>query len=403
MKTDIISLIGLGKLGLPLLCVFANKGQNIYGVDIDSTKVDILKKKICPFYEPELSDYLENGFDNIDLSCRAEEVVSRTDVAIILVNTPSDSSGEFSNKYIYSAIEKIANRLKTSSKKDFLFILSSTVMPSSHEQIIDRIEKISGRKLNEGFGFVYIPDLVALGSVIKDFQNPDVLIVGESDARYGDIAKGIYKKILSPQTPVITMSLLEAEITKISLNAYITMKLSFANFIGNITDKAGCRHSKITKALGYDRRISPYYIKSGTAFGGTCFPRDTWAFIKYSEKIGLNAEHIKAAKLINDSQHTILLNKVLPYKNKKIGILGLSFKPNTQVTIESPGQKLYDYLLELKYDVEAYDEIVLGSKQFECFIDRIEVLVLTHSNNQFLNKYQLKDIIIIDPWESLIC
>ena len=181
------------------------------------------------------------------------------------------------------------------------------------------------------------------------------------------------------------------------------MKLSFANFIGNITDKAGCRHSKITKALGYDRRISPYYIKSGTAFGGTCFPRDTWAFIKYSEKIGLNAEHIKAAELINDSQHTILLNKVLPHKNKKIGILGLSFKPNTQVTVESPGQKLYDYLLELKYDVEAYDEIVLGSKHFECFIDRIEVLVLTHSNNEFLNKYELKDTIIIDPWESLTC
>jgi UDPglucose 6-dehydrogenase len=399
MNTNKISLIGLGKLGLPLLATFAKNGQKIIGVDIDKDKINILKNNELPFYESNLKEYLINSKKNINYSDDIKNITNNVDVSIILVNTPSDSNGEFSNKFVFDAIDGICESLNRTQNKDFLFIISSTVMPGTHDEIIKKIEHKTGRKLNEGFGVVYIPDLVALGTVIKDFENPDVLIMGESDNRYGDVAEKIYSKILKNNPPIVRMSLIEGEITKVSLNAYITMKISFANFLGNICEKLNANPNNITKALGYDKRISPYYIKSGLAFGGTCFPRDTWAFIKLSENLGLDAIHIKSTQKINENQNTILYNKLKDFTNKKIGIYGLSFKPNTYVTTESPGNILYERLLSENYDVVFYDKLILSqySNNFKKFVDDVDIIVITHDTTDF-SGLDLKNKILIKPW-----
>jgi UDPglucose 6-dehydrogenase len=399
MNTNKISLIGLGKLGLPLLATFGKNGQKIIGIDVDINKINTLKNNELPFNETNLKEYLIDGRKNIEYSDNFENIVNNTDIAIILVNTPSNEKGEFSNKYIYDAVNNICEKLKNSNNEDFLFIISSTVMPCSHDEIVKIIESSTGKKLNQGFGVVYIPDLVALGCVIKDFENPDVIIMGESDSKYGDVAEKIYSKILKNNPPIVRMSLVEAEITKISLNAYITMKISFANFIGNVSEKFNANPHIITKALGYDKRISPYYIKSGLSFGGTCFPRDTWAFIKMSENVGLDAVHIKSTQTINEKQNEYLYEKIKGFKNKKIGIYGLSFKPNTYVTTESPGNILYERLLNEKYDVVYYDELIISnySNNFNRFIDDCDILVITHETNKFIN-ITLKNKIVINPW-----
>lgn len=399
MNTNKISLIGLGKLGLPLLAAFGKHGQKIIGIDVDVNKINTLKNNELPFNETNLKEYLICGRKNIEYSDNFENIVNNTDVAIILVNTPSNEKGEFSNKYIYDAVNNICEKLKNSNNEDFLFIISSTVMPGSHDEIVKIIEFSTGKKLNQGFGVVYIPDLVALGCVIKDFENPDVIIMGESDSKYGDVAEKIYSKILKNNPPIVRMSLVESEITKISLNAYITMKISFANFIGNVSEKFNANPHIITKALGYDKRISPYYIKSGLSFGGTCFPRDTWAFIKMSENVGLDAVHIKSTQTINEKQNEYLYEKIKGFKNKKIGIYGLSFKPNTYVTTESPGNILYERLLNEKYDVVYYDELIISnySNNFNRFIDDCDILVITHETNKFIN-ITLKNKIVINPW-----
>lgn len=401
INSDKICLIGLGKLGLPLLCTFGKNGQKIIGLDVDKNKMELLRNKYIPFYEPLLQEYLIEGYDNIFLNQTYETVLDEIDTAIILVNTPSNQYGEFSNDYIYQSVEKLSEMLKTSNKKDFLFIISSTVMPSSHEVIIQKIESISGRKLNEGFGYVYLPDLVALGSVIKDFENPDLLILGESESRYGDVAEKIYKNIIKNNAPIFRMSVIESEITKVSLNAYITMKISFANFIGNVAEKYNCNSNNITKALGCDRRISPYYIKSGLAFGGTCFPRDTWAFIKMSENIGLDAIHIKATQKINERQNEILFEKVKQYKDKSIGIIGLSFKPNTTVDVESPGRILSDTLIKNNFTVLSYDPLLENKYSLEEMVDNSEVVVITHNDKKLIKNLNFENKIIIDCWELL--
>lgn len=399
MKTNKISLIGLGKLGLPLLVTFANNDQKIIGIDIDLEKINLLKNKQIPFYEPNLDEYLSSGYKNITLTTTFDDVVNETDVFIILVNTPSTENGDFSNKYIYDAITELCKKVKENNKKDFLIILSSTVMPGTHIDLIGKIENETDKKLNQDFGFVYIPDLVALGNVIKDFENPDLLIMGESDSKYGDIAETIYSKIIKNNAPIVRMSLMESEITKVSLNAYITMKISFANFIGNISDKLGCNPNNITKALGYDRRISPHYIKSGLPFGGTCFPRDTWAFIKMSDNLGLDAVHIKATQKINEDQFTILLEKALKYKDKKIGIHGLSFKPNTSVITESTGYFIYNNLKNENCNVFFYDDLIESeySNRFDDFISELDVLIMCHPTKVF-EGYDLTNKIVINPW-----
>lgn len=401
MNINKIGLFGLGKLGLPLSLVMAQK-MKVVGIDTDKNKIKKLCIKTPPFFEPNIEDYLNSSFSNISFKTTEEYRINEFDVAIILVNTPSDEEGKFSNKYIFDVIVDISNKLKDSDKKDFLFILSSTVMPGSHIEIIKKIEETSGRKLNEGFGFVYIPDLVALGSVIKDFENPDLLILGQSHEKYGNIAEKIYSKIIKNNPPIQRMSLIEGEITKVSLNAYITMKISFANFLGNISEKYECNPDKITKTLGLDRRISPYFIKSGLAFGGTCFPRDTWAFIRMSEDLGLDAIHIKATQKINEYQNDNLLRKVLPYKNKRIGILGLSFKPNTTVTEKSPSIFLKEELEKLNYDVILYDKLIQTDYfgNFEKFVEDADVIVLSHCDNDFLRikNFNLENKIIINPW-----
>jgi len=399
MKKDKIALIGLGKLGLPLLTTFAKNGQKMIGIDVDINKIKTLMKNELPFYETNLKEYLISSRENITYTTSFSDAINETDVVIILVNTPSNEDGEFSNQYVYDAVNNVCKELKNSKKEDFLFIISSTVMPGSCEKIKTLIETNTGRILNKNFGLAYIPDLVALGSVIKDFESPDVLILGESDSKYGDFAESIYKRIIKNNAPVVRMSLIDGEITKVSLNAYITMKISFANFLGNMAEKLNANPHNITKALGYDKRISSHYLKSGLAFGGTCFPRDTWAFIKLSENLGLDAVHIKATQKINENQNKTLYDKVKEYKNKKIGIYGLSFKPNTYVTTESPGNILYQRLLSEGYDIVFYDKLIY-SEYTDCidkFIKDSDILVITH-NNVDLSKYDLSNKVLINPW-----
>jgi UDPglucose 6-dehydrogenase len=407
MNVDKISIIGLGKLGLPLLTTFAKNNQKVIGYDVDVQKINSLKNKEIPFYEPNLEEFFIKYYDNIEVGNDTENLVLNSNVAIILVNTPSDGNGEFSNDYVFKAIELVSKSLKNSKSSDFLFIISSTVMPGTHKKIIDLIELNSGRKINEGFGLLYIPDLVALGSVIYDFENPDLLILGESDKKYGDIGEIIYKKIIKNNAPIVRMSLIEGEISKVSLNAYITMKISFANFIGNVSEKFSCNPNNITKALGYDRRISPYYIKSGLSFGGTCFPRDTWAFIKMSEQLGLDAVHIKATQTINEQQNKYLFDKVSNFKDKKIGIFGLSFKPNTSVTTESAGDILYSKLKSENYEVYGCDKLVktdFNYTNINDFIKKCDVLVLIHDDKEIISKNieNIKTKILINPWNIAI-
>lgn len=416
-----ISFIGLGKLGLPLATCMAKNGIKVVGLDINSRVVQDLNNVKAPFYETDLQNNIELAKDNAIYSLDYD-LTKDTDTTVILVNTPSNKKdGSFSNLYIEQALVETCKRLANKSEYH-LFVISSTVMPGSiQESFIPLIESTTNWKLNQQYGLCYIPDFVALGTIIRDFENPEIVILGQSDDKAGDKALQIYSKVFVNNPPIKRMSLAEAEIAKISLNAYICTKISFSNFLSRVCEKFdGVNVDNITESIGIDKRISPHYFKGGLSFGGTCFPRDTWAFMKMSQKLGMNAYHIEAAEKINQEQDKHLLNKVLKAVSdnnlsNEISILGLGFKNNTPVINESASIKLIDKLLGMNYKIHVYDpieEAVLNTKNVfsdrivyhdtpqEC-VQKTKLCILVNNNKKYQNLLEwIKDGFLIDCWRS---
>lgn len=408
-----ISFIGLGKLGLPLATNFAKNGHKVIGIDLNLQLLQLLNENVSPWHEDQLQENITKSKGNITYTNNYDEIVN-TDVTIILVNTPSNKAdGSFSNLYVEQSLLEVSKRLKLANKRNHLFILSSTVMPTSiNNTFIPLIENCTGWQINKDFGFAYIPDFVAIGQIIKDFENPDFLLIGESSNIYGDIAKNLYFDIIKNDSKYFKMSLLEAEIAKVTLNAYITTKISFANYLGLLCEKIDPKINvdAITNAIGNDKRIGSKYFKAGTSYGGTCFPRDTWAFMKLSTNFGMISYQMEANEKINNLIDEELFIKIIKSGFNKIGLVGLSFKPGTAVVTEGLAIKLTRLMKSRNFDIYVYDELEATYDNYknesnetfnvcnnlEDIYDTAEVIVICNNNSNYvINK---KNTLTIDPW-----
>ena len=361
-----VSVVGLGKLGLPLAASFAHKGIPTIGVDLNEEFVNNINQGKAPFYEPELDDFIKRlGGSKLKATLDHKEAIESTDVTFILVATPSMPDGTFSNHQIKSALKSLSKAFAEVEKDYHVFVISSTVVPGSVDgSFIPFIEKHSGKKLGTDFDVCFDPDFVKLGSVIHDFLNPELIIIGETSERAGKIVEEIHTTVVDNEPSISHMSIISGEIAKISLNAYITMKISFANTLANLCEKIpGSNVDDITSGIGVDKRISPYFFKGAMPFGGTCFPRDTTAFIRISEQYQNDAHIIKAVERVNQYQHDKLAQEILELSaeqsTKTVGVLGLAFKPTTPVVTESPAIKLIENLVEKGYEIIAYDPLAI--------------------------------------------
>ena len=363
-----LSLVGLGKLGLCLAACLAEKGFPVIGVDIEERVVNQVNAGIAPWYEPGLDQLLaKHGGKTLRATTAHREAILQSDVTFVLVATPSNPDGSFSNRFIEAALRSLALALATSEKPHHLFVISSTVMPGSTDEVfIPILEQYSGRKLNDGFSVCFDPDFVALGNVIKGFLRPDLVIIGESEPQAGARIEAIHRQMCENEPTIARMSIISAEIAKVCLNAYITTKISFANSIANLCERIpGADVDAITQAIGADRRISPYYFQGGLSFGGTCFPRDTRAYMTMAARYGVQAEIIHAVDQVNkyQDQHLaeIVLRELDSVANKTVGILGLAFTANTPVVTESPAIKLIAELIKRDVHVVAYDPLAIDN------------------------------------------
>ncbi len=415
---------GLGKLGLCFSVCLAEKGFNVIGVDIEEKVVDFVNRGVAPWYEPRLDELLKkHGGKRLIATTNHSEAIEKTDITFILVATPSLPDGSFSNRFIESALTSLAKSLSTSKKEKHLFVISSTVMPESTEKVfIPLLEKYSGRKINQGFSVCYDPDFVALGNIIKGFLKPDFVVIGQSSDEAGKIVEGIHKRMCENNPPIFRMSIVNAELAKVCLNAYITVKISFANSIANLCEKVpGADVDAITEAIGVDKRISPYYFRGGLSFGGTCFPRDIRAYKTIAKKYGVQAEIIHAVDRVNKIQDELLFEKVYSEvkKNnfKNVGILGLAFTTNTSVITESPAIKLIKRLLEKDIVVLAYDRLAIDNTRNlfgsaveyvespEACLSNSELCVIT-LRDEYIKKtvesfHPKTDLVIVDCWRVL--
>ncbi len=363
-----LSLVGLGKLGLCLAACLAEKGFPVIGVDIEERVVNQVNAGVAPWYEPGLDQLLaRHGGKTLRATTQHREAIAQSDVTFVLVATPSNPDGSFSNRFIEAALRSLALALAESDKPHHLFIISSTVMPgSTGEVFIPLLEQYSGRKLNDGFSVCFDPDFVALGNVIKGFLRPDLVIIGESSAQAGARVEAIHRQMCENEPAISRMSIISAEIAKVCLNAYITTKISFANSVANLCERVpDADVDAITRAIGADRRISPYYFQGGLSFGGTCFPRDTRAYMTMAARYGVQADIIHAVDQVNkyQDQHLaeVVLRELAKVDNKTVGVLGLAFTANTPVVTESPAIKLIAELIRHDVHVVAYDPLAIDN------------------------------------------
>jgi UDPglucose 6-dehydrogenase len=353
-----LSIIGLGKLGAPMAAVMAHKGHVVVGVDVNADYVAAIQQGHAPLKETGLEEMIQANRERLSATVNYEEAVLGTDATFIIVPTPSDPDGTFSLRNVMIAAEKIGAALR---KKQgwHLVVLSSTVMPgSTGGKLLPALEAHSGKKCGEGFGLCYNPEFIALGSVIRDMLNPDMILIGESDERSGEILEKLYTGVCDSNPHIRRMNHVNAELTKISVNTFVTTKISYANMLAQVCETLpGADVDVVTSAIGCDSRIGQKYLKGALGYGGPCFPRDNLAFSALARGNGVPPILAEATHQLNQSQAPRLAKWILARlpEGGTVGVMGLSYKPNTEVIEESQGLALAKHLLSVGVPVVVYD------------------------------------------------
>jgi len=418
-----ISVFGLGKLGLCTAACFASKGFKVTGVDIDIDKINGINKGSCPIAETGLDALLKECGRGLTATTDYDKAVLDTEVSFIVVATPSLADGSFSNEYLEKSLHKIGESLK--KKKEYhLVVITSTVMPQTVERVAKFIlEKVSGKACGKGFGIAYNPEFIALGSVIHDFLNPDLILIGETSKKDGDILQDIYERTCENKPYFARMSTVNAEITKISLNCYVTTKITFANSLASICEKIkGADAHIISRALGMDTRIGPKYIRPGLGYGGPCFPRDNQAFAAFARAVETKAKLAEMVDEVNRDQVARVvsrINSILKEAGKdkasaRVGVLGLSYKPNTPIIEDSQALYIAQFLVNEGFKVSVFDpqamenaKAVLGagvkySKDEPDCLKEADLGVIAVPWQQFKKinfKTTKKNFILLDCWK----
>lgn len=356
-----ISVIGLGKLGLPLAVVLAAKGYTVIGVDSDDIRVDQLNDdQTSPIGEPGVQDLLDLYFDRLGFTTDTEDAVHATDATFVIVPTPSMENGSYNLSPVLSVCREIGAALKTKDAYH-LVVIVSTVMPEDTQmRIIPALETFSEKCCGEAFGVCYSPEFIALGEVVKGLTQPDFVLIGECDARAGDMLERLYQPVITRENtdfmtysepitpPVKRMSLNNAELTKIALNSFLTMKISFANALALLCDNLdGGDVDVVTGAVGLDQRIGYKYLKGGAPFGGPCLTRDNRALIEAGRRLRVELPLAAATDTVN--QQVLGYIQMLAERGALDGsvcVLGLSYKLDTDWQEESLGVWLQNLLRE---------------------------------------------------------
>jgi UDPglucose 6-dehydrogenase len=336
------------------------------GIDINAGLIARLNAGETPYVEPGLAELLKEAAPAITYTTDALAAAD-TEASIILVPTPSTPEApEFSINDVAKACGDLASALRTRTRPRYhLIIISSTVAPGAiGNRITTLLEDALGQRAGRDFGIAYVPDFVALGDIVKGFKQTPFLLVGSDDATATAKTVALYRRIVAPNAHLCLLSTLDAEITKVAHNVYCCMKVSFGNFLAQLSDRfGGADLDAIAATLGHAPNVQSGYLRAGGPFGGPCLPRDTIAFMHLANSLGLEAPFARAAEAINAAQYDLIERHLLASKPRSVAMLGLSFKPGTPVTIASPAFEFVTRLLRRSVKVFTYDPMTEARKQ----------------------------------------
>jgi UDPglucose 6-dehydrogenase len=417
-----LSVIGLGKLGASMLAGMASRGFNVIGVDIAESAVLAVNGGRAPVQETGLDEMISAHRDRIRATTSHEEAVLGSDVSFVIVPTPSDRRGAFELQYARYAFEQLGKAL---AKKNsyHVVVLTSTVIPgATRHGLLPVLEAASGKKCGEDFGLCYSPEFIALGSVIRDFLNPDFFLVGEFDERSGKVVEEVNRRISVKEPVVRRMSIENAEIAKIALNSYVTMKISFANTLADLCERIpGGDVDVVSDAIGSDSRIGRKYLTGGLGFGGPCFPRDNVALGFLCDHVGADASLLVANHGYNTSMSTRIAARFAPLlrAGQTVAVLGLAYKPLSHVVEESQGVALALAMAESGMRVIGYDPLAsegarsafrdkaLVAESVESALVDAALVVVTTPDDRFraLTAEELlgskESVTVVDCWRCL--
>jgi UDPglucose 6-dehydrogenase len=393
-----LSVVGLGKLGAPMAAVFAAKGFSVLGVDLNRAYVDAVNAGRSPVEETQLQAYMHASQGRLRATTSFDDAIAGSDISFIIVPTPSGSDHFFRNDFVIDAVRRIGDALRRKTG-DHLVVVTSTVMPGSTGGVIrEALEHSSGRVVGRDVGLCYSPEFIALGTVIRDLLNPDMVLIGECDPVYGERLERVYRASTDSQPSVQRMNFVNAEICKIAVNTFVTTKISYANMLADLCDHLeGADVDAITRALGSDSRIGTKYLKGGVAYGGPCFPRDNKAFAALARSLDVPCHIAEATDRINDHQVQRLFGAVTAVApaGGRVAVLGLSYKLNTSVIEQSQGMALSRLLIDEGYQVILADPLAASVAQSSLGA----LAEATHDFDQALASADAA--VITTPWPEL--
>jgi UDPglucose 6-dehydrogenase len=351
-----IAVIGTGYVGLPAGAGFAKHGHDVKCVDIEEEKVEKINNGECPIYEEGLPELLEEVVSEGKLEATTDTVtaVKNADIVFLAVGTPMDKEGNINLDYIEQASKDVAEGMKEREGYQTI-VVKSTVVPGTTEDLIEILEE-SRKKAGEDFGVCMNPEFLREGTALNDFLDPDRIVIGELDERSGKDLEKIYSDF---EAPIMRTSLKAAELIKYASNSLLATKISFINEIGNLCKELGIDVYEVAEAVGMDHRIERSFLDSGAGFGGSCFPKDVRALIKFMEDNGEEPRILGDTISVNEDQKTKLVEQLKQHypdlSGKTIAVLGLSFKPGTDDIRQSPAIDIISELKEAGANVKAYD------------------------------------------------
>ena len=367
-----ITFVGAGYVGLTSAAVFANLGHTARVLDISEERVEKIKSGEAPFFEPGLAELIKKTVDSGHLipTTSYQEAIPDSEAVFICVGTPSEESGETDLSYVFSAAESIGKNLGGGYT---VVVVKSTVPPGTTERVGEIIEKFD-KERGKDFDVVDSPEFLAEGRAVKDTQNPSRIIIGAESEKPVEVLKELFSNF--KESPTLICDTKSAELIKYASNSFLATKVSFINEIARIAEHFGADVNKVAEGMGLDDRIGPKYLKAGLGYGGSCFPKDVASLLFVSNHAGYDFGILQAATKVNHEQHKRFVAKIKSklgeLKGKKIAVLGLAFKPDSDDMRKAVAVEIIRTLLSEEARVSVYDPVAMENARKEDFADSVE-------------------------------
>ena len=370
-----IAIFGLGYVGCVTSACLAREGHEVLGVDVQPLKVNALRDGTSPIIEPGLDELIADGVRNgrLDATTDAAHAIHFADLAILCVGTPSQENGSLDLTYLERVCSDIGAALADKDAYTVIVIRSTLLPGHAQERLLPLLEQASHKKAGRNFGFCINPEFLREGTAIADFDQPPFTVIGEFDAQSGERVAALYANV---DAPIYRLPIGAAEMVKYASNAFHAVKITFANEIGNLCQSYGIDSHEVMDVFVQDTKLnlSPSYLRPGFAFGGSCLGKDMRAMLYAARQSDLRLPVLESVLPSNQLQIEKVLGMLLKSQDRRVGIVGLSFKPDTDDLRESPAVELTERLIGKGFDVQIYDREVMLSRihgSNRAFIDQM--------------------------------